>query len=349
MKRSIGIESVLGQREDFAGVLGRLPTFCPVATMGALFLTIMLLSVMFSLGGCASNDKPISYKSKKAHVMNELGVTNYRKGDLTNALISFQKALDYAEATDNRREAVRAHINIGGIFCEQDSVDQAWPHFETAYNIAQDMDDDSLRFSALQAMGGYMFEKERYQEAESMLTDALDLAEDLDSRRKRALTLNDLGAVYQSMGRKEEALESFHESLYLYENIEGFESLEGRSSVYINLAEIRKEQGKYAEAWDLLTSALACQEKIGNPETLITCHVNMATLLEAWGKHSDALLRYERAFGVAKQALNRRWMEVCMENILRLTHSLGMKDLHAKYSKMAEELRREFHGGVLPP
>jgi len=310
---------------------------------------IVLTGVLLYSGGCASDDEPMSYKSKKAHVMNELGVTNYRKGDLTNALISFQKALDYSEATDNRREAVRAHINIGGILCEQNSEDQAWPHFDRAYQIAEDMDDDLLHFSALEAMGGYMFRKERYKEAEGMLSEALDLAEDLDARDKRALTLNDLGAVYQAMGLTEKALESFHESLYLYENLEGYDSLAGRSSVYINLAEIRKTQAKFAEAWDLLTSALACQEKIGNPETLITCHINMATLLEAWGKHSDALLRYERAFGVAKQALNRRWMEICMENILRLTQSLGLKDLLIKYQKIAEELRREFHGNVLPP
>ncbi|MFH1999020.1 MAG: tetratricopeptide repeat protein [Planctomycetota bacterium] len=314
-----------------------------------VLFTAMLIMAVLLAGGCASTKEPTSYRSMKAHVMNEQGIINYRKGDLQNALLSFQKALDHAEATDNQTEAVRAHINIGGILCEQNLVDQACPHFDKAFQIAEDLDDDALHFSALEAMGGYLFRKERYEEAAAMLHEALDLAEELDDSGKQALTLNDLGSVYQKLGQTEDALKCFHESIYLYENLEGFESLEGRSSVYINTSEIRKAQGKFAEAWDLLTSALACQEKIGNSETLVTCHINMAELLEAWGKPSDALLRYERAFGVAKQALNRRWMEICMENILRLTQALGMKDLYMKYQKIADELRRQFHGKSLPP
>jgi tetratricopeptide (TPR) repeat protein len=305
-------------------------------------------AVLLAIGlliGCASDpEENVSYRSVKARIMNETGIKLHEEGNLKAALGNFNKALDHAMASDNREEAVRAHINIGQILLDQDLLDEAKAHFDAASRIAEDMGDDAMLYTTLQTMGGYLFRMERYGEAEAYFQEAYDIAEDLDSRGKQAMSLNDLGTVYQATGRTHLAVETLLEALHLFENLEGRKYLEGKGSVTNNLAAIREEQGRYADAWDLYTTGLACYQQLGDPEALFKLHTNMAGLLEHWGKKSDALLRYERAFGVAKEIPHRRWMEVSLENIVRLSKDLEMDYLHRRYSKMLEELREEVYG-----
>lgn len=295
--------------------------------------------------GCASEpENAVSYRGVKARIMNEAGIKLYEEGNLQAALGNFGKALEHAMASDNREEAVRAHINIGQILLDQDLLPEAKEHFDAASRIAEDLDDDAMLYSTLQTMGGYMFRMERFGEAEAYFLEALDIAEDLESRAKQAMSLNDLGTVYQATGRTHQAVETLLEALHMYENLEGRKYLEGKGAVTNNLAAIREEQGRYADAWDLYTTGLACFQQLGDPEALFKLHMNMADLLERWGKKSDALLRFERAFGVAKEIPHRRWMEISLENIVRLSNELEMDYLHQRYSKMLEELREEVYG-----
>jgi tetratricopeptide (TPR) repeat protein len=312
-----------------------IPAGLPVA---ALLFSVSIL------GGCASDGEVVSYESRKAHVMNELGLSDYRKGDLQTALVYFQRALQHAEATDNRVEAVRAHVNIGQVLTDQDHVEASGPHFETALRIARDLDDDLALFDALEAMGKHRYIQNRYGDAEALYDEAFKIAKTLEPRDCKARILNDLGVVYEATGRREEALESFHHALFLFENLKGTVALEGRGSVANNLAAIREKQGQFQEAWNYLTNSLTCYQQLGDGEALVTCHSNMGRLLESWGKNSDALLRYERAYGVAKEIPNLRWMEICLVHIVRLSAALGMESLHQSYSKKLEELRLEVYG-----
>lgn len=325
------------------------PDQAPWMRMFGLFTILGGASILCFLLGCASEPEVTAYRSVKARVMNEVGLERYREGDLKNALINFYKALEHAQATDNREEAVRAHINIGQVLSDQDLLEQAKEQYEAALKITNDMDNDLLLYSALEAMGGYYFETKQYDQAEELFEQALDLAEDLEATEEKARTLNDLGVVYQELGRTDDALEKLKYALFLFENLEGLTALQGRASAMNNLAAIRMDQGRYADAWDLYTSCLSCYQQIGDPNALVTCHTSMGGLLEVWGRKSDALLRYERAFGVAKEIPNRRWMEICLSHILRLTQELGMARLHEHYSKISEQLRTDFHGKPGPP
>jgi tetratricopeptide (TPR) repeat protein len=308
-----------------------------------------LASVVLILLGCASEPEYVPYQSQRAKVLNELGLTNYRKGDVKSALVNFYNALEHAEAVDNRESAVFAHISIGQIMIDQARLEEAQVHVDRAVKIAADLDDETMLCNAQKTMGGLLFEAGDYEGAESHLLEALDIAKDLELGEKEGLILNDLGAVYKEQGRIEEALERLHHALFIFDNLEGRIAIEGRGSVSNNLAEIRTDQGKYAEAWDLYTTSLANYQNLEDADALVTCHTNMAHLLEKWGKNSDALLRYERAFGVAKEIPNRVWMEICLTNILRLSRALGRMDLYEKYKKLSDALRSEIYGQPNPP
>ena len=299
--------------------------------------------------GCASEPEVYSYQSVRAHVLNEVGLKSYREGDLETALANFQRALHFAETSDHRPEAVRAHVNIGQILVEQDRWEEGSAHFDEALKIARDLGDDGILFNALEAVGKHRFREEKHGEAESLLQEALEIAKDLESREKQAMALNDLGAVYKETGRTGEALDRLHHALMLYGTLEGRASLEGRGSVCNNLAAIRQDQERYADAWDLLTSSLACYQQLGDPVALVTCHANMANLLEAWGKKSDALIRYERAYSVAKEIPHPRWMEISLQRILYLTQELGMEHLHQEYTKIFKAFWAKYRKKIIPP
>jgi tetratricopeptide (TPR) repeat protein len=308
---------------------------------------IMIVSGLFAgwgFGGCASDDEVVSFESRKAHAMNELGLTEYRRGELKTALVHFQRALQHAEATDNRIEALRAHVNIGQILTEQNHVEEAGPHFDKALRIARDMDDDLGLYNALEASGRYRYTLGRYDEAEALYQEAMKIAGRQETPVYTARLLNNLGVVYEATGRRELAVEKFNYALTLFENLKGIDALEGRGSVCNNLAAIREDQGRYQEAWNLLANSLTCYQQVGAREALVTCHANMGRLLEKWGKTSDALLRYERAYGAAKEIPNTRWMEICLLHIVRLSAELGMESLNASYSKKLEELRLQVYG-----
>ena len=302
---------------------------------------LVLLAILFC-PGCASDEKIVSYEARRAHVMNELGIEEHRKGNLQESVFYFQKALRHAEAADDRAEAIRAHVNMGHVFMEQGETGAAAPHFEEALRIARDLDDDGLLFSALEAVGKLRNAQGRYKEAEDLVRKAREKAEDLETEALKALSLNDLGVVLRNQGRMKEAVEAFHYALVLFESQKGIGALEGRASTCMNLASIRFDQGRYSDAWNMLTNSLSCFQQLGDKNGLVTCHLEMARLLEAWGKESDALLRYERAYGTAKEIPDADRMMKSLENILRLSEALGMSGLHDRYSRLYRALRLHF-------
>ena len=311
----------------------------------ACIATLACIALPGLTAGCSSSDeKTRSYQSRKARIMNEMGLAAHEKGQTATALSNFRRALSYAESTDDRDEAVRAHINLGQVLAELDHLEEAGTHIRNAMRAADELDDDVLRFAAHRSMGKYLFLAERYDEAEDALDEALDLAEDLDSRESEALVRNDLGAVLRMAGRLDEALEHFLTALFLYENLEGRVALVGRGSVCNNLATIREDQGKYSEAWDLLTTSLSCHQQLGDQEALYTCHANMGRVLETWGKRHDALLRYERAYGVAKEIPNPRYMDISLQHILRLSRALKEQRLLEEYERIYKAFRNRYHG-----
>ena len=132
-----------------------------------LFLCAWICTFLF---GCSSApEHPEPYRSAKAHAMNEVGLKNYREGRLEDALRNFYNALDHAMASDNRAEAVRAHINIGQVLADQDLLDEAKTHFDAAYRIADDEGDEGLLYSTLRSLRGYMYRTEQYREAEESI------------------------------------------------------------------------------------------------------------------------------------------------------------------------------------
>jgi len=302
---------------------------------------ISLLCAALLLGvGCKSTENEIeSYQSKRSRILNELGYTMYEKGDMNAAMTNFNKALQQAESSDNRVEACRAHINIGQILLEMDQVADGEIHLKKAHRTANDIDDDSLLYSSLLSIGKLYYKQEKYEDAEEAVLDAVDIAEDLDSRDKHARALNDLGAIYQTTGKQKKAIETFLHGLFLYENCEGRVALIGKGSVSNNLAAIRQEQGRHMDAWDLYTNSLACYQQLGDKDALFICHTNMAKLLESWGKTSDALLRYERAYGVSKEIPHAKRMEFSLNNILRLCKVLKKEWLHNEYRLILDELK----------
>jgi tetratricopeptide (TPR) repeat protein len=275
---------------------------------------VVLGSVLFLLCSCASIAK--NTMQKKIEDTLAVGVTEYKKGNLSSAQIFFEQALKDAYAVDNSDDEISALQNLSLLYLQKSDFSTASNAIFTAKRIADKENISNYNFSILMGFGKYYQEiassSADYQTALSYYQSSLEWA---NKEEEKALVYNNIGIVKIKQGAFDEAFDWIEKSRQIHESKK---VLEGLADNYFNLGELYRKKNDNPGALTNYFLALKQDRALENSGSILEDLKNIAAIYETIGDKDNALYYYSKALKNAENSGNITSAKTLNEKISQL-------------------------------
>jgi tetratricopeptide (TPR) repeat protein len=232
----------------------------------------------------------------EADVEDRLGMTSYQGGRYADALAHHQRALDLAQALDDDSLRLKAHLGLARTGSRIRDAATVEQHAAHALELATALGDPHSEMLVSAALGLTAFWKGDLESAERLQRRALDLAEQLDRPVVRGTTLTNLGLFAAYRGDMDAAGTYLLHSLQLNREVGNLTNVGG---VLINLGWLDMQRGRYAEARAYFNEALATFERIRHQTGVAEAVSNLAMLAKQEGDLAAIREAYQQALSAS--------------------------------------------------
>ena len=222
-----------------------------------------------------------------------IGNSYYFLGDLTNALVHYERSLVAREASGDKRGTAGMLINVGIQYGGMGEVSKSQEYTLRALKITEEIGDKVLEANALGRLGTLNFQIGNIEEAEEYFLRAYRTNEEsgLD-KGLLASSLVNLGIFYAQQEDFEEALPYTLQSVELFQELNG---LYGLADAYGNLGYIYSQTDELEEALRYSKLSLNMTRQIKNQHGEATQLSAIGDLLMDLKNYPEALSAYEEA------------------------------------------------------
>lgn len=261
-----------------------------------------------------------------------IGVALEDKERYTEALEAQLNALRWKELAGDERNLPRVLHNLGVLYWRQDSTEQALRLIERSVALKRVYEPGNVAVG-LNGVGLLLMELGRLDTALTVLRASLALEDSLDQGAGRQVQLSNIALCFERMGRLDSAVHHYTAAL---------EAARAHDDQYVavqclyGLGEVRRMQGRPAEALPLLDSSLALARRLHSLEDLRESHFSLSKLHEQQGRAAAALAHY-KAYHQLSDSLMNADKEATM-NELRLRYATEKKDRENKELRSGQEL-----------
>ncbi|HKQ08852.1 MAG TPA: tetratricopeptide repeat protein [Blastocatellia bacterium] len=221
----------------------------------------------------------IDNKPGEATLLNNLGVVHHDLGERQKALDYYDRALALHKATGNRSGEAATLVNIGFSYSSSGERQKAIDYYDQALSLAQAISDTEIEVQVLNNLGGVYEESGERQNALDYYNRALFLAKALSSKLSEARTLNNMMFTWGALRNHRFAAFYGEKSVNTYQQLrrgaQEFKDkefhktfLKSFEDTYRKLSELLIEQGRFAEAQQVLNALKDQQYFDFNPATV---------------------------------------------------------------------------------
>ncbi len=234
--------------------------------------------------------------SLKASVLRSLGQSAQQAGDFDLAADYYKKAATYFSNLNNREGLARTYNLIGILNLNKSELDTALVYFDRVHTLADELDNDTLRCTAMKNQGQIWFEMGELNKAHDSFYKSSLVFLQLKDTVNYASSLLNLSQVLWQWDQNNEAIETLEKVIVIFEKYKKFADL---SMAYSNLGLIYYYDKKdYDRAYEYFKKALKIRELDGNPIPVAHTLVNMANVYSAREEYENARLNYLRALQI---------------------------------------------------
>jgi CHAT domain-containing protein/uncharacterized protein HemY len=192
-------------------------------------------------------------------VYNNLASVHSRRGNSSNALENFQKALNYYK---NKRFRAITLSNIGGVYGELSLYDRALEYHNRSLKIRQEIGSVHLLATIYDQIGIVQSNLANYDQALVSYKQALDNSRQASTPELTASILNNLGVLYKKLSEYDKAIDYYEQSLAMRKEISGPGAIATTTN---NIGQLYWDQGNKEKAANYYRKALKLREQVGNP------------------------------------------------------------------------------------
>jgi CHAT domain-containing protein/Tfp pilus assembly protein PilF len=271
-------------------------------------------------------------------------LASFRNGDCAGAAPHLETALRLYRQQDFGAGEVRVLVIQALCRLQARQFLRALPPLLEAFQIAENLplgtpiDEQYLAAARLYEAGQYAQAADAYREVLALYeaeADAADVAQ----------TKHELGNVHAQMGDYAAAERWFQEAKAEFDQIDNAYSEQNRAAVRHNLGNLAVIQGRYTDAYDLLSEAVQIWQEIGDPANEAASLSSLGLALRGLSRFEDALQVLERAEALqARLPPDPLTAGDIVNNIGYVYHSLGQHRTALAQFERALEVRRR-----LPP
>lgn len=240
--------------------------------------------------------------------LNMLGVAYRRKDAIKTALDYNQKAIEIADAEENKTKHIKRSYNvalnsIGNLYQTLGQYDLAIDQFKKALKLEQELNNKLGLAINNQNIGDCLEHKGELEMALKYYRKSLAYNEEIDSDYGRIICKNSIAQIYTKQGLSHDAIEIFKplhkKAIEIGDNFIS-------SSVFINTGYAQTAIGEYTSAKQNITRGLKMAEESNMPTLIISAKRYLANLAEATGDYKEALKHQVDAEKYENDIVNQR-------------------------------------------
>jgi tetratricopeptide (TPR) repeat protein len=274
----------------------------------------------------------INWKKGLAICFNELGRSNYVKGNYSQALEYYNTGLKLAEEFSDKSLQAKILSNIGIVYAEQSNYHKALECYFKALKIAEELGNKINIAINLGNIGVVYKNQSDYPKALEYYFKALKINEELGNKRTMAINLGNIGVVYKNQSDYPKALEYFFKALKIDEELG---NKNGIARHLGNIGVVYKNQSDYLKALEYFFKALKIDEELGNKNGIARHLSNIGNVYADQSDYPKALEYYFKALKIAEELGNKKSMAIIFGDVGDLYRITGKFKEAEKYLKQA--------------
>jgi signal transduction histidine kinase len=259
--------------------------------------------------------------TKKAFMLNRLGVSYFNIGIYDESSKSLHKAIELALLLRDKKLIASCHQNLGVLYAQLLRYKEAGIHYEKALNLYRSLNLRRDEAGILQNLGILADEENHHKEALGYYLSALEIyKKSADSISIGEMYLN-LGSLYEEQAEYSKSLVYYRKAVPIFENKD---YKFGMAYVYFSLGSVYRKTRAYKEALNMLQKSLSLSRQIALVENEADCHRELAEVNYGLG---DYMIAYEefKDFEILRDSLfNEKVQQSILETEMRF--KTQMKD-----------------------
>lgn len=307
----------------------------------ALYLLACLM--VFACLLCAPASSAAQSPPAEPDSLYDKGVEAHQRSDTQQGIAYLQQAMEQYRQRRDTLGLARTHNELGTIYRQQGTLDQAGEHASRARELATVAGAHSQQAVALQTMGTVKRIRGKTGQALDHQRTSLELATQARDTSRIASAHNNIGVVKRNMDRYSEALEHFQKAFSLHESQQ---NRRGQATVMNQAGALHQEQGNYTDALQYFSQTLEIRKELNRPMMVAAGYNNVAAAHFNIGNYMLALDHFEQSLQIIREIDNRQYLSSVLNNIGFIYRAQNNLDRALEYYHDSLEL---FHELGNPP
>jgi CHAT domain-containing protein/Flp pilus assembly protein TadD len=269
--------------------------------------------------------------SNQLFVLLEMGQAQESSGDLSAALLSYERALSLSSHFRQQLFEAAALNRLGFFYIERSEFEKALELAERAHQLSLSIGDGKNRAQALLLLGTGNYHVRKVAEAKKYLQASLELLEKIDSP-DRCAALEMLGHLSHELGDPKEAMRLFSESLALASRINNLQEI---GKALNGIAISHSILGEKQQAVESYRRAQAIFEKMGNRRHAAVALNGLGYIYYTVAQYEPALNYYSRALKFFRSVNDREGESIALARTAKISEELwGKKTAAPQYEQL---------------
>jgi len=300
--------------------------------------SLHLAGLQYDLANATGNKKWM------AQALITQGDSYYFKGDYTESLAQYEKAIKLYKTLGNKLAVASASGSIGKVHKKLGNHAKAIQYYTRNLKIYEELGNKQGIAGSLMSIGIIHWEQLDFTRTLDYFTRSLRINEELENKFGIASGLVNTGTVYKKIGELdnnangsyEKAIDNFDRSLKIFEEL-GHKY--GIAACYNNIGMVNYEKGNYPEAIDWHTKSLKLREEMNNKMEISQILNNIGNDHYAMGDHNKALDYSSRALAYAREIGDIKQIKEASHSLWKVYKDLGRYQKALSVYELHIELR----------
>lgn len=293
-----------------------------ISSIGTMHLYLSNLDLAYSsFLAAGAIHRELGNKEFEALSYQEIGNVFRQRGDMSQALTYFQKALPiFQEVVGAKIRMLYLLSNIGATYEELGDLEQAAAYQKRALDIGRQLDLRHGISLALYYLGDIYAHRGETRQALSFYEQALPGCLEIGDDNCAGRTYRRLASVYDSLGEAQTALDFYAKGAAIYRQkerpLELARMLNSSGVLYSSL-------GDKTRAFDLHSEALVLSRKAQSRQDEAASLASLADIYQDQGQTEKARESYQQALVISREIKNRQNEASNLNRLGLLAHSTG--------------------------
>ncbi|MBS1982234.1 MAG: tetratricopeptide repeat protein [Bacteroidetes bacterium] len=283
----------------------------------------------------------ILYKKAKSFMLSNdfINLTSYYKNMAQVATQQWQnnKALNYLDSSAyylnligkaDRYQTLEIYSVYNEVYQKLYNYDKAKEYLDKMCNTAEKLEDYYHQIKCRVNRSHFQLDQSKFMDALKEAMNALNLGSQYNFPPEYVSLLTTLGEVYVEIGDYDMAADYYYRALKLAEQT----GLDERAAFMLNkLAWINKDQGKYAQALDLVNKSQRLYTSINNKKGIADCHNTRGLVYLLMNKLNESIAEHQLALETRQLLEHNEGISASLFNISLVFEARGSFDQALDY------------------